>query len=65
MIAFELVVSRVLRDSTAHFVDLSVRLSVRWSVGPSVGLLVRRSVTLYFFTVYWFFGYIAPAQMLH
>ena len=35
------------------------------SHGPSVGLSVRWSVTLYFFGVYGVFGYTAPAQMLH
>ena len=39
--------------------------SVRQSVGPSVRLSVRPSVTLYFFGVYGVFGYTAPAQMLH
>ena len=49
----QLIVSRV--HATLH-----PALSVRWSVGPSVGL----SVTLYFFGVFELFGLTAPAQLL-
>ena len=48
--------SSVLRDSTPRFVGPLVC--------PSVGPLVRRSITLYFFWVLAVFGLTAPAQMI-
>ena len=53
--------SRVLCDSTPRFVGPSVDPSI----GQSVGLSVRPSLTLYFFGVNVGFGLLAPAQMFH